>query len=61
MTTIKPRVPPVEGMDPALTQFLESVDRRQLRLGNAENLDGAATLSDVISKINEILETHRAS
>ncbi len=59
MTAIKPRVPTIPDMDPSLTQFLEAVDRRQLRLGNTENLDGAASLADVISKINEMLETHR--
>lgn len=57
--TLKARVPPIDGIDRAHQQFLESVDLRQLALAEVENLDPAASLADVIAKITEMLNTHR--
>lgn len=57
--TVRSRLPNVPDLDQDLAQFLDAVDRRQLRMANVTNLDGAATLADVITKLNELLETHR--
>lgn len=57
--SVKSRVPDVPDMDQNLARFLDAVDRRQLRAANLENLEGSATLADVISKLNALLETQR--
>lgn len=57
--TRRSRVPDVEGADPALSQFFDSVDKRQQRLGEIEDLAPAATLADVIATVNAMLQTQR--
>jgi hypothetical protein len=55
----KSRVPPDLADETAHKNFLDAIDRRQLRLGQMEDLDSGAALSDVITAINAILATHR--
>jgi len=52
------RVPYVPERNEADTQFLDSMDRRQMALGQIALLSTGATLADVIDKINEIISTH---
>lgn len=56
--TVRSRLPNVD-IHPDLAQFLEGIDRRQLRIGNLDDLDSGASLADVIAKINVILGLHR--
>jgi hypothetical protein len=55
----KSRVPSDLADETAHKNFLDAIDRRQLRLGQMEDVDGAATLSEVITALNAILATHR--
>jgi hypothetical protein len=55
----KSRVPPWDGLTRDQTQFLDSIDRRQLTLSQIEDLGGGASSGDIIAKINEILASHR--
>lgn len=55
----KSRIPDMAGMSREQIQFFDSIDRRQLTVSQLEDLSGAATLADVIAKLNAILEAHR--
>lgn len=57
-TTRRSRVPNIDVSD-AHYQFLDSVDKRQQRLGELPNLSGGASTADIVAKINAILESHR--
>lgn len=50
---------PSEVTDPEHQSFLDKLDKR--KRAAIANLDGAATLPDVIAKINEILQADRNS
>jgi hypothetical protein len=56
---MKSRVPSDLKDEDAQRNFLDAIDRRQLRLGQIEDLDGAATLAEVITAFNALLATHR--
>jgi hypothetical protein len=58
-TTRRSRVPLLPDLDPEHYAFLDTLDKRQQRLGELADLDGAALLADVITKINAMLQTHR--
>jgi hypothetical protein len=55
----KSRLPIDTADTDAMRNFLDAIDRRQLRVGQMEDLDSGAALSDVITAINAILATHR--
>lgn len=57
--TRRSRVPDIPDIDAALSQFLDSVDKRQQRLGEIEDLAGGATLAEVITAVNAMLQTQR--
>lgn len=57
--SIKSRVPDDLSDEIAHKTFLDAVDRRQLRLGQINDLEDTAGLADVIEVINAILATHR--
>lgn len=57
--TRRSRVPDIPGIDPEQYAFLDTVDKRQQRLGELVDLDPAATLTEVILKVNAMLETQR--
>jgi hypothetical protein len=57
--TTRSRIPAMPDTDPALVQFLDAIDRRQLTVSQLEDLDPAATLVEAVAKINEILAAHR--
>jgi hypothetical protein len=59
MTARRSRVPDIPNMDRAEQAFLDSIDRRQLALSEIEDLPSDATTADLITKINEILKSHR--
>jgi|CXWK01.1.fsa_nt_gi hypothetical protein len=59
MTRTYSRVPQDNSRPEADTQFLDSIDRRQLALGQITLLSDSATLADVIEKINAIITTHQ--
>ena len=50
---------PDAGLDPAVTQFLDAIDKRQQRLGELDDLSDSASTADIIAKINAMLQTHR--
>ena len=50
---------PDTGLDPAVTQFLDAIDKRQQRLGELDDLSDSASSADIIAKINAMLQTHR--
>ena len=52
------RVPDISD-ERAMLQFLDAVDRRQLTMSQLDDLDPAATLAEVITKLNAILATQR--
>ena len=52
------RVPDISD-ERAMLQFLDAVDRRQLTMSQLTDLDPAATLAEVITKLNAILATQR--
>jgi hypothetical protein len=58
-TTRRSRVPDIPAIDKAHYEFLDSLDKRQQRLGELEDLDGSAATADIIAKINAMLQTHR--
>ena len=43
----------------SMRPFLDAIDRRQLRLGQLEDLSDSATDADIIAKINAMLATQR--
>lgn len=45
--------------DPALTQFLDAIDRRQLTVSQIEDPASTATTAELAAKIAEILDAHR--
>jgi len=55
----KSRVPDDMKDDDAMRQFLDATDRRQVAMGQIDDLSGGATLADVIAKVNAILATQR--
>ncbi len=57
--TVKSRVPDDLSDESTHKSFLDAIDRRQLRLGQLSDLEGTASLTDVINAINAILATHR--
>lgn len=59
MTRTYSRVPQDNSRPEADTQFFDSIDRRQLALGQITLLSDSATLADVIEKINAIITTHQ--
>ena len=58
-TTRRSRVPDIPAIEKAHYEFLDGLDKRQQRLGELEDLDGSAATSDIIAKINAMLQTHR--
>jgi hypothetical protein len=59
MTTKRSRVPDIQGMDEAHYKFLDAIDKRQQRVAEITDLDGAASNSEIIAAINAILQSHR--
>jgi hypothetical protein len=58
--TTRSRLPAMPAdADPAMTQFLDAIDRRQLTVSQLDDLDSAATLPEAVAKINQILAAHR--
>lgn len=57
--TRRSRVPDIPNLEPAHHEFLDGLDKRQMRLAELEDLDGAASNADIIAKINAMLQTHR--
>jgi hypothetical protein len=57
--SVKSRVPDSLEDETSMRAFLDALDRRQLKLGELTNLSGTATLADVITAINAMLQTHR--
>lgn len=59
-TTRRSRVPDLETpLESAHHEFLDGLDKRQLRLAELPNLDPSATLAQVIAAYNAALQTHR--
>ena len=58
-TTRRSRVPDIPAIDKAHYECLDSLDKRQQRLGELEDLDGSAATAEIIAKINAMLQTHR--
>jgi hypothetical protein len=58
--TTRSRLPAMpESTPPAFTQFLDAMDRRQLKVSQLEDLSGSASTAEIIAKVNAILEAHR--
>ncbi len=57
--SVKSRVPDDLTDDGAHKAFLDAIDRRQLRLGQLDDLEDTADLAAVRAAINAILATHR--
>jgi hypothetical protein len=55
----KSRVPPDLADETAFKNFLDAIDRRQLRAGQMDDVDSGATLAEVIAAFNALLQTHR--
>lgn len=53
------RVPTSENIDQQTRQWMDAVDKRQLKLGQLSDLDSGATLAEAIAKINAMLATQR--
>lgn len=60
-TTRRSRVPDIETIknEPEHYNFLDGIDKRQMRLGELPDLGPAATLAEVIAAYNAALQTHR--
>ncbi len=61
-TTRRSRVPDVKALkdEPEHYAFLDTVDKRQQRLGELPDLDTAtATLPELVAAYNALLQTHR--
>jgi len=57
--TRRSRVPDIPDIEPELHGMLDTLDKRQQRFGELEDLSGSATTADIIAKINAMLQTHR--
>ncbi len=59
MTKAITRVPPGWQEDSDKYAFLDSIDKRQLRVSQLSDLDSTASTADLITLVNQILAAHR--
>lgn len=60
MTTMRSRVPDTQpALDLSLYQFLDSLDKRQQRVADITTLESTATLVEVITALNAILNANK--
>lgn len=53
------RVPDIPGMDDAQYEFLDALDKRDQRAGELPDLADTATLAEVITAYNALLQAFR--